>query len=120
MNVTIVTMIYRLTNRTKEDILKYLEYGKEFILKLNYNLIIYTDDTEIIEFIKLNRTYKCMIYIIPLNKTYYYKDINNNLNSADTLKYDFNSLYNEQSLRNSEMFLGIVFLGLVIFGISRQ
>ena len=50
----------------------------------------------------------------------YYKDINNNLISADTLKYDFNSLYNEQSLRNSEIFLGIVFLGLVVFGISRQ
>ena len=90
MNVTIVTMIYRLTNRTKEDILKYLEYGKEFILKLNYNLIIYTDDTEIIEFIKLNRTYKCMIYIIPLNKTYYYKDINTITNLQN--KYIINNI----------------------------
>lgn len=54
------------------------------------------------------------------DKKEYYGKLNNKLNSADTLKDDFNSLYNEQSLRNSEMFLGVIFLGLVIFGISRQ
>jgi hypothetical protein len=54
------------------------------------------------------------------DKKGYYNNLNNKLNSADTLKYDFNALYSEQSLRNSEMFLGLVFLGLVVFGISRQ
>ena len=37
----------------------------------------------------------------------------------DCLKIERDTIH-EQSLRNSEMFLGIVFLGLVIFGISRQ
>lgn len=93
-------------NTSKTNINNYLKQTNDLLMKLNSDI----DNTQI----QLTTEKDKFSY-----RQDYYKDINNNLNSADTLKYDFNSLYNEQSLRNSEMFLGIVFLGLVIFGITR-
>jgi len=94
-------------NASKQRINSYLTQANQLLTTLNNNIV--NTQTQLTEE-KDKFSYR----------QDYYKDINNNLVSADTLKYDFNSLYNEQSLRNSEIFLGIVFLGLVIFGISRQ
>lgn len=62
-NVTIVTMIYDIRKKERENyglqvtsnkirtMEQYLELSKKFILKLNYNLIIFADDDDIINFI---------------------------------------------------------------------
>ena len=81
---TIVTMFYRIRdkepnpNGTKfsRSVDKYIELAKEFIMKLPYNLIVFTDDNEIINFINKERQQyadKTCIINKPFEETYYYK-----------------------------------------------
>lgn len=83
-NNTIVTMFYKIRdkepnpNGTKfsRSVDKYIELSKQFIMKLPYNLIVFTDDDEIINFINEERQqYANKTYIInkPFENTYYYK-----------------------------------------------
>lgn len=83
-NNTIVTMFYRIRdkepnpNGTKfsRSVDKYIELAKEFIMKLPYNLIVFTDDDEIINFINKERqqyAHKTCIINKPFENTYYYK-----------------------------------------------
>jgi len=81
---TIVTMFYNI--RVKEgnkfnsqfnrSVTTYFDFSKQFILKLPYNLIIFTDDDECIEMIiKERNTYKnkTCIYNKKFEDTYFYK-----------------------------------------------
>jgi hypothetical protein len=81
---TIVTMIYNIREKEKNasettlnhKIHYYFDKAKKFILKLNYPLIIFTDDKECIDIINEERKYfkeKTYIFYQPLEETYYYK-----------------------------------------------
>jgi hypothetical protein len=81
---TIVTMFYDIRKKEGNNtnsilnrgIKKYCELAENFILKLPYNLIIFTDNEEVIEFIEKKReNYKNKTYIYkkPFEDTYYYK-----------------------------------------------
>jgi len=85
-NNTIVSMFYKI--REKENnttntnlnhsVNRYLEFAKNFILKLPYNLIIFTDDNEIINLINEERQLysdKTCIINKPFEDTYYYKHL---------------------------------------------
>jgi hypothetical protein len=85
-NCTIVTMFYKI--REKENnisgsnlnhsVNRYIELSKQFLLKLPYNLIIFTDDEEIISIIneeRKNYSEKTFIVNKPFENTYYYKDL---------------------------------------------
>jgi mannosyltransferase OCH1-like enzyme len=83
---TIVTMFYKIRekeNNTSDSKLnhsvnRYIEIAKQFILKLPYNLIIFTDDEEIINVINEERQkYANMTVIInkPFENTYYYRHL---------------------------------------------
>jgi hypothetical protein len=83
---TIVSMFYNI--REKENntsnsslnhsITKYIEFAKDFLLKLPYNLIIFTDDDELIDVITeerhlyMNKTY---IYNKKFEETYYFRHV---------------------------------------------
>jgi hypothetical protein len=94
---TIVTMFYDIRKKEGNNtnshlnrgIKKYCELAENFILNLPYNLIIFTDNEEVIEFIENNRDkYKNKTYIYkkPFEDTYYYKD----LDRLYTLQNKFN------------------------------
>lgn len=83
-NNTIVTMFYKI--REKENNKsncklnhspnEYIKFAKEFILKLPYNLIIFTDDEDIINLVTEERKEyidKTRIINEAFEKTYYYK-----------------------------------------------
>ena len=78
---TIVTMLYDVRkkegnsdnkNQLNRGIQKYCNLASEFILKLPYNLIIFTDDCEVIKFIENIKKSNIMIYNKPFEETYYY------------------------------------------------
>lgn len=106
---TIVTMLYNI--REKENncsgyignrtIDKYLNYSKEFILRLPYSLIIFADDDFVIEAIKeerekLNLLEKTVIYKKPLEETYFYKDLHL-LTELQTKFHIFNGIINHET-----------------------
>lgn len=81
---TIVTMFYNIRekegNKTNSPlnrgIKKYCDLAKEFILNLPYNLIVFTDNDEVIEFVnaeRINFKNKTYIYNKKFEDTYYYK-----------------------------------------------
>jgi hypothetical protein len=83
---TIVTMFYDI--RSKEgnntnfhlnrNINKYCELAKDFILKLPYKLIVFTDDEAVMNLIRIERknyTEKTLIINKPFEETYYYKHL---------------------------------------------
>lgn len=83
---TIVTMFYKIRekepnpNGTKfnRSVDKYLELAKNFILSLPYNLIVFTDDEEVMNLIRVERknyTEKTLIINKPFENTYFYKDL---------------------------------------------
>lgn len=97
---TIVTMFYDI--REKENhkykseynrsIDTYFEFAKNFILKLPYNLIIFTDNKKCINFIKnerINLKEKTYIYNKSFERTYFYK-YNDKLNELQTQFKIFN------------------------------
>jgi hypothetical protein len=86
-NVTIVTMFYNIREKECNDsnsqfnhsIEKYINYAKQFILKLNYNLIIFTDNDVIKNIVKEERkelSDKTFIVNKLFEDTYYYKHLN--------------------------------------------
>ena len=84
-NPTIVTMFYDIrekeTNNVNSNKSKntYFELAKQFILKLPYNLIIFTDDEKCIEMVNDERKLlqeKTVIYKQKFADTYYYKYLN--------------------------------------------
>jgi hypothetical protein len=83
-NATIVTMFYKIREKepnpdgTKfsRSVDKYIELAKQFIMKLNYPLIVFTDDDELIQFIHEERkSYADKTRVInkKFEDTYYYK-----------------------------------------------
>jgi hypothetical protein len=81
---TIVTMLYDIRekegNKTNSPlnrgIKKYCELAKKFILSLPYNLIVFTDNEEVIELIETQRgdlKNKTHIYKRKFEETYFYK-----------------------------------------------
>jgi hypothetical protein len=85
-NPTIVTMIYNI--REKENNLSgtslnhkmdyYFNLAKNFILKLDYPLIVFTDNKEYIDIINNERDpfkEKTYVFYQPLEETYFYKDM---------------------------------------------
>jgi len=83
---TIVTMFYNVRekegNKTNSHlnrgVKKYCELAENFILTLPYNLIVFTDNEEVIEFIenkRINYKNKTYIYKKPFEDTYYYKHL---------------------------------------------
>jgi mannosyltransferase OCH1-like enzyme len=85
-NNTIVTMFYRIRDKEpnpngikfSRNVDKYIELATNFILKLPYNLIIFTDDNEIINLINEERqeySDKTCIINKPFEDTYYYKHL---------------------------------------------
>lgn len=101
MNTTIVTMFYDIrkkemnhdtTNRSSE---KYIELSKQFILKLPYNIIFFTDDDHIIKIINEERKFlldKTHIVKQQFENTYYYQHI-------DTIK----SMQNKYIIQNAKL-----------------
>lgn len=84
---TIVTMFYKIREKENNNtgstlnhtINRYIELAKQFILKLPYNLIIFTDDKEIADIIYEERKkliQKTIIINKPFENTYYYKHLN--------------------------------------------
>jgi hypothetical protein len=83
---TIVTMFYDIREKENHNyksqfnhnINRYIQFAKEFIFKLPYNLIIFTDDEKISKIItderidNLNKTY---IFKKPFENTYYFKHL---------------------------------------------
>ena len=74
---TIITTFYDINN-IKRGKNVYLELANKFILKLPYNLIIFTDDDEVISYIntvrsKYNYSDNTYIYNLPFVDTYFYK-----------------------------------------------
>jgi hypothetical protein len=78
---TIVTMLYDIrkkegnndnNNQLNRGIQKYCNLASEFILKLPYNLIIFTDDCEVIKFIENTKNSNIIIYKKSFEETYYY------------------------------------------------
>jgi hypothetical protein len=81
-NTTIVTMLYDIrkkegnydnNNELNRGIQKYCNLASEFILDLPYNLIVFTDDCEVIKFIENKKKTNIIIYNKPFEETYYYK-----------------------------------------------
>lgn len=83
---TIVTMFYDIRKKENykyksefnHNINRYFEFAKNFILKLPYNLIIFTDEEKCIDFVKNERTnFKEKTYICnkSFEQTYFYKYI---------------------------------------------
>ena len=83
---TIVTMIYNI--REKENNLSgtslnhkmdyYFNLAKNFILKLNYPLVVFTDNKEFIDIINNEREQfkeNTHVFYQPLEETYFYKDM---------------------------------------------
>ena len=86
-NVTIVSMFYNVREKERNcsnsslnhSVNYYTNLAKEFILKLPYNLIIFTDDSNVINIINEERTqYKEKTFIVnkPFEETYYYRHLN--------------------------------------------
>jgi len=82
--VTIVSMFYNIREKEGNEtnsplnrgIKKYCELAKEFILSLPYNLIMFTDNDDVIEFVeseRINFKNKTHIYNKKFEDTYYYK-----------------------------------------------
>jgi hypothetical protein len=81
---TIVTMFYNVREKEgntthsplNRGVKKYCELAQNYILTLPYDLMVFTDNEEVIEFIEnkreKNNTY---IYKKPFEDTYYYKDL---------------------------------------------
>ena len=74
---TIVTAFYNINNAQRKTH-TYLELSSNFILKLPYNLIIFTDDDEVCDFVNTTRannnaTHITHIYKLPFEDTYFYK-----------------------------------------------
>jgi mannosyltransferase OCH1-like enzyme len=85
-NNTIVTMFYKIrekennttNSKLNHSVNRYVELAKNFILKLPYNLIIFTDDQEIINLINEERQQysdKTLIINKPFEDSYYYKHL---------------------------------------------
>jgi hypothetical protein len=81
-NTTIVTMLYDIrkkegnydnNNELNRGIQKYCNLASEFILDLPYNLIVFTDDFDVIKFIENKKKSNIIIYNKPFEETYYYK-----------------------------------------------
>ena len=83
---TIVSMFYDIREKDKNKtglylnkrIQQYCELAKKFILSLPYNLIIFTDNEEVISVIESQRSSiknKTYIYKLNLLNTYFYKDL---------------------------------------------
>jgi hypothetical protein len=83
-NPTIVTMLYNIrekegncdtNNPLNRGLKKYCKLASEFLLKLDYNLIIFTDSDEVIKFVEDERKDRYIILNEPFENTYYYKDL---------------------------------------------
>jgi mannosyltransferase OCH1-like enzyme len=85
-NNTIVTMFYKIRekennkseSKLNHSVKRYVELAKQFILKLPYNLIIFTDDEEIINLVneeRKNNYEKTFVINKPFEDTYYYKHL---------------------------------------------
>jgi hypothetical protein len=83
---TIVTMFYNVREKEgnisgsiyNHSIQRYLDFAENFILTLPYNLIVFTDNEEVIEFIenkRINYKNKTYIYKKPFEDTYYYRHL---------------------------------------------
>jgi hypothetical protein len=80
---TIVTMFYKIREKEHNNVncllnhsvQHYLNLAEEFILKLPYNLIVFTDSEDIIDYIKDRRQNKIHIFNLPFEETYYYKHL---------------------------------------------
>lgn len=83
LKVTIVTMFYKIRekennnsgSRLNHSVERYLNMAKDFILKLNYNLIVFTDSDDIIDFVANERKSKIKIYNLPFEDTYFYRHL---------------------------------------------
>jgi len=80
---TIVSMFYKI--REKENINldcslnhpieRYLKFADEYILKLPYNLIVFTDSIDVADYIREKRKEKLYIFNVPFEDTHYYKHL---------------------------------------------
>lgn len=106
---TIVTMIYNIREKENNQsdcihnhkLETYLNYSKEFILTLPYPLIIFTDDDILIKMIKEERTQnnlleKTVIYKMPLEETYFYKDLDS-LKELQTKFHIYNGVIDHET-----------------------
>lgn len=84
-HITIVTMCYDIrkkegnfdiNNPLNRGIEKYCNLAKEFILKLPFNLIIFTDCQEVFDCVRQFKGYGAIIIDEPFENTYYYKHYN--------------------------------------------
>lgn len=79
---TIVSMFYNirekehLKSQLNRSVDSYLKYADDYILKLPYNLIVFTDSDEIANYIREKKNEKLHIFNIPFEDTYYYKHLN--------------------------------------------
>ena len=82
-NATIVTMFYNIREKEKNQFnsslnhaaQKYLSHAKDFILSIDYPLILFTDDPDVIEFATKEKPNHLKIYNVPFEETYFYKDL---------------------------------------------
>jgi hypothetical protein len=83
-NPTIVTMLYNIrekegnndiNNPLNRGLQKYCKLASEFLLKLDYNLIIFTDSDEVIKYIEDERKDRYIIINERFENTYYYKHL---------------------------------------------
>jgi len=80
---SIVTMFYKIREKENNQsnshlnhsVERYLNIAKEFILKLEYNLILFTDSPDIIEFVSNERKDNIRIYNLPFEETYFYRHL---------------------------------------------
>ena len=83
---TIITMFYNIREKEGNNpnsplnrgVKKYCDLAKNFILSLPYNLIVFTDNEEVIEFVKKERENlkdKTQILNKKFEETYYYKHL---------------------------------------------
>ncbi len=80
---TIVTMFYKIREKENTNVNcllnhpveRYLKFADEFILNLPYNLIIFTDSDDVIDYIKNKRKNKLTIFKHPFEDTYYYRHL---------------------------------------------
>jgi len=54
---------------------RYLKFADEYILKLPYNLIVFTDSIDVEDYIREKRKEKLYILNVPFEDTYYYKHL---------------------------------------------
>ena len=80
-HVTIVSMFYKIREKEQNQsnsvlnhsVERYLNMAKKFILKLDYQLVLFTDCKEVMEFVAKEKQNHLTIYDLPFEQTYYYQ-----------------------------------------------